>query len=238
MVTLLLIRLSECEAFRPYNYGASASKGGKAGGLSKGAALERRAGRKRPNFPVIIAPAWSERVTGAGKRLRRDANWAKPLQLTVGLAASIRETRTVAKILVVDDDPVMQMTIQRLLQQAGHAVTVADDGQKAIARFQGESFDLVVMDIFMPGMDGLEAMRLILKHAPSTPILMTSGRPNTPNSISEPDYLTMATKLGAVSALPKPFKPAALLAMVSACLERGGTNAAPSRPGPDAVPNA
>ncbi|MDU6378417.1 MAG: response regulator, partial [Bradyrhizobium sp.] len=42
-----------------------------------------------------------------------------------------------AKILVVDDDPVMQMTIQRLLQQAGHAVTVADDGQKAIARFQG-----------------------------------------------------------------------------------------------------
>ncbi|MGJ4948335.1 response regulator [Bradyrhizobium sp. HKCCYLS20291] len=142
-----------------------------------------------------------------------------------------------AKILVVDDDPVMQMTIERLLEQGSHAVSVASDGQKALARFAEEKFDLVVMDIFMPGMDGLETMRLMLKQAPDTPILMTSGRSHTPNAMAEPDYLTMATKLGAVSALPKPFKPASLLAMVSDCLERAGKTAAPSRPGPDAISN-
>ncbi|CCD91805.1 response regulator receiver (CheY-like protein) [Bradyrhizobium sp. ORS 375] len=143
-----------------------------------------------------------------------------------------------AKILVVDDDPVMQLTIQRVLEHAGHAVATAGDGRKALARVEHESFDLVILDIFMPGMDGLEAMRMILRRAPDIPILMTSGRPQTSSSISEPDYLTMATKLGAVSALPKPFKPAALLAMVSDCLASAGKQVDRPRPGPDAIPNS
>nr|WP_041757933.1 response regulator [Bradyrhizobium sp. ORS 278] len=143
-----------------------------------------------------------------------------------------------ANILVVDDDPVMQLTIQRVLERAGHAVATAGDGQKALARFERESFDLVILDIFMPGMDGLEAMRMILQRAPGVPILMTSGRPQTASSISEPDYLTMATKLGAVSALPKPFKPADLVTMVSDCLASAGNPAERPRPGHDAVPNS
>jgi CheY-like chemotaxis protein len=64
-----------------------------------------------------------------------------------------------AKILVVDDDPVMQMTVAHVLQQAGHAVVAAGDGAKGLARFQAERFDLPVLDIFMPGMDGFETMR-------------------------------------------------------------------------------
>ncbi|MGY3448813.1 response regulator [Bradyrhizobium sp. USDA 4353] len=143
-----------------------------------------------------------------------------------------------AKILVVDDDPVMQLTIQRVLERDGHVVTAAGDGQKALSRFNEESFDLVVLDIFMPGMDGLEAMRLILKRSPSVPIIMTSGRPQTPSSVAEPDYLTMATKLGAVSALPKPFKPATLLTMVSDCLAAAGKQTASPRPDHDAPPNS
>ncbi|MGJ5182075.1 response regulator [Bradyrhizobium oligotrophicum] len=143
-----------------------------------------------------------------------------------------------AKILVVDDDPVMQLTVQRVLEQGGHVVALAGDGQKALTRFESESFDLVILDIFMPGMDGLETMRLILKRTPGVPIIMTSGRPHTPNPMSEPDYLTMATKLGAVSALPKPFKPATLLTMVSDCLASAGKQAVPPRPGQDAIPNS
>ena len=143
-----------------------------------------------------------------------------------------------AKVLLVEDDRALREALSDTLLLGGHEFVAVDSAEAALPVLAREAFSLVISDVNMPGMDGLEAMRLILKHAPSTPILMTSGRPNTPNSISEPDYLTMATKLGAVSALPKPFKPAALLAMVSDCLERGGTNAAPSRPVPDAVPNA
>ena len=143
-----------------------------------------------------------------------------------------------AKILVVDDDPVMQMTVQRVLEQAGHAVVAAEDGAKGLARFQAEGFDLLVLDIFMPGMDGFETMRRVLQQQPDLPIIMTSGRPNTPESMQEPDYLTMATKLGAVEALPKPFKPAALLAMVADCLASASPASAQSRPDRNAISNS
>src|SRR5690242_18733574 len=93
---------------------------------------------------------------------------------------------TLAKILVVDDDPVMQMTVRRVLEQAGHAVVVAEDGAKGLARFQTEGFDLLVLDIFMPGMDGFETMRRVLQQQPELPIIMTSGRAHTAESIQEP----------------------------------------------------
>jgi CheY-like chemotaxis protein len=145
---------------------------------------------------------------------------------------------SLAKILVVDDDPVMQMTVQRVLEQAGHAVVVAEDGAKGLARFQTEGFDLLVLDIFMPGMDGFETMRRVLQQRPELPIIMTSGRSHTPESMQEPDYLTMATKLGAIRALPKPFKPAALVAMVADCLASVSPSSAQSRPDRNAVPNS
>jgi CheY-like chemotaxis protein len=143
-----------------------------------------------------------------------------------------------AKILVVDDDPVMQMTVQRVLEQVGHAVVAAEDGAKGLARLRAEGFDLLVLDIFMPGMDGFETMRRVLQQQPDLPIIMTSGRPNTPESMQEPDYLTMATKLGAVEALPKPFKPAALLAMVADRLASASPSSAQSRPDRNAISNS
>jgi CheY-like chemotaxis protein len=144
----------------------------------------------------------------------------------------------VAKILVVDDDPVMQVTVRRVLEQAGHVVVVAEDGAKGLARFQAEDFDLLLLDIFMPGMDGFETMRRILERQPDLPIIMTSGRPHTPESIQEPDYLTMALKLGAVSTLPKPFRPSALLTMVADCLASANSLAAQSRSSRNAIPNS
>jgi CheY-like chemotaxis protein len=138
----------------------------------------------------------------------------------------------------VDDDPVMQMTVQRVLERAGHSVIVAGDGAKGLAKFQAATFDLLVLDIFMPGMDGFETMRRVLRQRPDLPIIMTSGRPRTPESMQEPDYLTMATKLGAVQALPKPFKPAALLAMVSDCLASASPSTSRSRPDRDVISNS
>jgi CheY-like chemotaxis protein len=125
----------------------------------------------------------------------------------------------VAKILIVDDDSAVQMTIRLLLERAGHSVVVAGDGRKGLAVFEAGDFDLVFLDIFMPGMDGLEIMRLVRQQRPLTPIIVISGNPTTWEMGSGPDFLSMAGKLGAVRSLQKPFKPAALLAAVASCLD-------------------
>ena len=124
-----------------------------------------------------------------------------------------------AKILIVDDDSAVQATIRLLLERAGHSVVGASDGRKGLAIFESGDFDLLFLDIFMPGMDGLETMRLVHQQQPLIPIIVISGHPLPWGSGSGPDLLTMATRLGAVSSLQKPFRPAALLAAVASCLE-------------------
>jgi CheY-like chemotaxis protein len=135
-----------------------------------------------------------------------------------------------AKILIVDDDSAVQATVKLLLERAGHSVVVASDGRKGLTIFEAGDFDLLLLDIFMPGMDGLETMRLIHQQQPLIPIIVISGNPVTWDSGSGPDFLTMATKLGAVSSLQKPFKPAALLAAVTGCLD------AAKRPSSSSIP--
>ena len=128
-----------------------------------------------------------------------------------------------AKILIVDDDNAVQMTIRLLLERAGHNVVVAGDGRKGLAVFEAGDFDLLFLDIFMPGMDGLEIMRLVHQQRPLTPVIVISGNPIMEPG-SGPDFQSMAGKLGAVRSLQKPFKPAALLAAVTSCLESAREN--------------
>jgi CheY-like chemotaxis protein len=135
-----------------------------------------------------------------------------------------------ANILVVDDDVAVQATIRLLLERAGHSVVVAGDGRKGLATFETGNFDLLFLDIFMPGMDGLETMRLVHQQQPQIPIIVISGNPVTWEAAAGPDFLTMATKLGAVRSLQKPFKPAALLAAVAASLEAAQRASPPSLP--------
>lgn len=123
-----------------------------------------------------------------------------------------------ANILVVDDDPAVRMTIQLLLERAGHRVVAAGDGHGGLAAFEAGDFDLLLLDIFMPGMDGLETMRLMLRQRPGLPVILISGRPIVPDAMSEPDFPGMAAGLGAIHILPKPFRPADLQAAVSSCL--------------------
>jgi len=144
----------------------------------------------------------------------------------------------VAKILIVDDDSAVQATIRLLLERAGHSVVVAADGRKGLAVFEAGDFDLLFLDIFMPGMDGLETVRLVHQQQPVIPIIVISGNPMTSASGSGPDFLTMASRLGAVASLQKPFRPAALLAAVAGCLEAAkrpslsSTTAGDAAPGP------
>lgn len=134
-----------------------------------------------------------------------------------------------ANILIVDDDPAVQATIRLILERAGHEVTIAGDGREGLALFEAGSFDLLFLDIFMPGMDGLETMRHVRARAPSVPIIVISGRAIAPDAYSEPDFLQMATKLGAIASLQKPFRPEALLTVVDGCLT-ATPSSSPQRP--------
>jgi CheY-like chemotaxis protein len=125
----------------------------------------------------------------------------------------------VARILIVDDDIAVQATIRILLERAGHSVVVAGDGRRALAVFEAGDFDLLLLDHFMPGMDGPETMRLIHQQDPLIPVIVISGRPIISIPGEAPEVPTAATKAGAVRGLQKPFKPAALMAAVADCLE-------------------
>jgi DNA-binding response OmpR family regulator len=125
-----------------------------------------------------------------------------------------------ARILVIDDDRAVRSAVQLVLENEGLQVHVADDGRAGLKLLKAESFDLLIVDVFMPGMDGLETMRLVHEQKPDLPIIVMSGMSFRTGSAPAPDFLSMATKLGAIGSLKKPFRPRELMAAVAECLER------------------
>jgi CheY-like chemotaxis protein len=124
----------------------------------------------------------------------------------------------VANILVIDDDHAVLATIKLLLERDAYDVVVTDDGRKGLELFRTGTFDLLIVDIFMPAMDGLETMSLVHRLQPGIPIIVISGHEVRSASKNAPDFLRMATRLGAVSSIQKPFRPAELLTAVNDCL--------------------
>jgi DNA-binding response OmpR family regulator len=124
-----------------------------------------------------------------------------------------------ARIFVLDDDRAVGMAMRIALEREGFSVEVVNDGRAGIERSKSEEFDLLIVDIFMPGMDGIETIRLVREHRPQIPILVMSGMTFRSGTAPAPDFLTMATKLGAVRSLKKPFRPRELLAVIAECLE-------------------
>ena len=133
-----------------------------------------------------------------------------------------------ARILVIDDDPAVRAAMQMVLERDGLEVNAVGDGPTGIKLVAAEDFDLLLVDLFMPGMDGLETIRQVHRHKPGLPIIIMSGLSFASTGAQPPDFLAMAGRLGAVGNLKKPFRPRELLAVVAEGLETsvGGRRAA------------
>jgi len=80
-----------------------------------------------------------------------------------------------ARILLAEDDPAVREFVRRALAHSGHEVTAVDDGLAAIEALAGATFDLLITDIVMPGMDGIALALKVSKDQPNLPILMMTG---------------------------------------------------------------
>jgi DNA-binding response OmpR family regulator len=120
-----------------------------------------------------------------------------------------------ARVLIVEDDPTVAEVATRYLEREGFTVESVADGRDALARADAQLPDLVVLDIMLPGLDGLEVCRRLRARAP-IPVVMLTARG------SEEDRV-LGLDLGADDYVSKPFSPRELTARVKAVLRRAGS---------------
>ncbi|HLA92593.1 MAG TPA: response regulator [Actinomycetota bacterium] len=121
----------------------------------------------------------------------------------------------VGRVLVVDDDALNRRLLTSSLEREGHSTTAVEDGGSALAALAGSPFDLVLLDILMPGLDGIEVLER-LKQDPALlhiPVIMISG-------VEDTESIARCIEAGAEDFLPKPFDPVILRARVNAGLNR------------------
>ena len=119
-----------------------------------------------------------------------------------------------ARILIVDDEKNIRNTIAQALESLGHSVHVAFDGKDAMMQLEADAYDLILTDLNMPGIDGIELLRRAVEKYPAIQIAVISAHGTVENAVE-------AMKLGAVDFLQKPFTPKELRDFVYNILERG-----------------
>jgi DNA-binding response OmpR family regulator len=127
----------------------------------------------------------------------------------------------VSRVLVIDDDASVGAAVKRMLDREGCEAVHVADAEAGIEAFEASSFDLVIVDIFMPAMSGLETIAKFRIRAPTLPIVAMSGFRFRASADPSLDFFTIAIKLGASRCLHKPFTPLQLMAVVNASLGLG-----------------
>jgi DNA-binding response OmpR family regulator len=117
-----------------------------------------------------------------------------------------------ARILIVEDEPQLRALLRLYLEREGHTVSDAGDGRSALAAFEADGADLVILDLMLPGLQG-EAVLEALRESGDVPILITSAKRSDAERIA-------GLRLGADDYLGKPFNPHELTARVAAILRR------------------
>ena len=120
-----------------------------------------------------------------------------------------------ASLLIVDDNSVNRIMLSRYTTRLGYQSTLVENGRQALEKLQNESFDLVLLDVQMPEIDGYQVLEQMKAHPRlrEIPVIMISA-------VDELESTVRCIELGAQDYLPKPFNPVLLRARLAACLER------------------
>ncbi len=116
-----------------------------------------------------------------------------------------------AKVLVIEDEVNLQRAVERILTVNGYEVFCASDGRSALRLIKREHPDIVLTDIFMPGMEGLETIRVLSSSFPELPIVIMTGSLDNL-------FIDLGKRFGACEALNKPFSSDELLLVMDKCL--------------------
>jgi DNA-binding NtrC family response regulator len=118
------------------------------------------------------------------------------------------------KVLIVDDQPGMTETLADILADAGCDVALATNGVQALEHVTEHTVDMVLMDVIMPGMNGVETLRALKQLSPHTPVVMMTGYQVT-------HLINEAMHEGSLAVLQKPVDPGLLVGIVLNTLQRG-----------------
>lgn len=118
-----------------------------------------------------------------------------------------------SRILLVDDDPTVRAVVERYLQRAGYRVEAVGDGREALTRLRAASVDLAILDVMLPGMDGLSVLRSMRADGDETPVILLTARGEEVDRVG-------GIELGADDYVVKPFSPRELVARAAMVLRR------------------
>jgi len=155
--------------------------------------------------------------TGGRAILAKRVAWIKGAAQKRRAGAMIRATM---RILIVEDDAALSNGLARILRSEGYAVDVAPRGELAIQAAAGERFDLVILDIGLPGIDGFEVVRRLRGEGQRMPVLVLTARDKVDDRVHGLD-------LGADDYLVKPFAMPELVARVRALIRRSQSQSGP-----------
>jgi len=142
----------------------------------------------------MISSKWLDLTTSKGKTQKGSLNrFAQETPLVDGV-----EDPDMADILVVDDDDVIRETLDELLS-ASYSCQTADTAEEALAKLEAQRFDVVLTDISMPGLNGMELLKRVVEKYPGTPVIIISGH-------SDQDHAQGLISRGAFDYLLKPFR--------------------------------
>lgn len=122
-----------------------------------------------------------------------------------------RGERKMSKILLVDDEPKLTRMLELMFSTKGHRVSIANTGTMALSMVDAEAPDLMLLDIMLPGIDGLEVLKSLKASERQFPVILLSG-------VEDLNVINDAMKMGASSHFSKPFRPSDLYNAVMICL--------------------